>query len=92
MTPGKESRSQRIEAADRIAGRRPWKPGRQTLDEAKRFGPVSGSDPDDYLIDGAIYAVQNRKRLAKEEHARREHLKALGLLRDDLPLEEMLPE
>jgi len=81
-----------IEAADRIAGRRPWKPGRQTLDEAKRFGSVSGSDPDDYLIDGAIYAIQNCERLAEQDRVEREHLKALGLLRDDLPLEEMLPE
>jgi hypothetical protein len=99
MTPREENGSseeiaaiQRIEAADRITGRRPWKPGRQTLDEAKRFGPVSGSDPDDYLIDGAIYVIANRKRLLAKDAAKRQRLKNLGVLRDDVPLAEMPPE
>lgn len=70
----------------------PWKPGRQTLDEAERLGSVSGSDPDDCLVDGAIYALQNRDRLLAEDAARRARLKAIGALPDGVPLEEMPPE
>jgi hypothetical protein len=99
MTPSDENRSseeiaaiQRVEAADRITGRRPWKPGRQTLDEAKQFGPVPGSDPDDYATDGAIHAIVNRKRLLAEDAAKRHRLKKLGVLRDNVPLVEMPPE